>query len=133
MKIAYILFTAAIDSLLYITLYTKINKNRKIGPALWWLWAAAALIIICHADIFKLRFLLPFDDLLMALYGVLAVAIANLLTKFYRERTQKSNFFGRQIKRIVIVNTYFAEVVLYAAIFFFQCVIIFYAVERYYK
>src|SRR5882724_4959614 len=127
MKIAYILFIAAIDVLIYVTLHTKIDKKREISRLVWWLWATTLAIIVCHMELFQLRFLLPFDDLLEILLWSLAAAAAHLASVLYIETFQGSNW-GFLAKGQV-----FTRVVLYIALFFAQCVMIVFAVERYYK
>jgi hypothetical protein len=127
MKIAYILFIAAVDVLIYVTLYNKIDKKRKISRSIWWLWAMAVGIIVCHAEVFKLKFLLPFDDFLTVLLWSLAIAAAYLISAFYVERFQEVNW------NFMAVSQVFTSVVLCIFIFLGQCVIIVFAVERYYK
>jgi hypothetical protein len=131
-KFFYIALIAAIDILIYAT-YIKLNTNKKTGPLFWWAWAALIVVIACHVEIIRLSNLLPLNDLLGALLWSLPVAIVPLVMSFSIERIRNSDLFYPLMKRFLIIGTYFSEIVLYAAIFLIQCVIIFYAVEWYYK
>jgi hypothetical protein len=133
MKIAYILFIASINVLIYVTLYTKVDKKRNISRLLWWLWATAFVIIACHIEIFKLRFLLPFDDLLAVLLLSLAIAAAHLISIFYIERIRGWDSLSRQTMRFLIAGLYFNLIAMYVIVLLLQCASITAIVERYYK
>lgn len=122
MKIIYILFIAAADFLLYLSL----NKTEKVSSKLLWSsWIIFLFIVVLHTGLIKLDFLLPPDRFIMMIQFLVELIVFHFVGRYYIRKTQKSTTLSPNIADFAAKMASFIFLkAIYIVVFIVQCMFI---------
>jgi hypothetical protein len=121
-KIMYILFIAAAD----FCLYSILNKTGKVNSKLLWSFGVIFLVVVLlHAGLFNLSFLLPFGYFLLIIQFLAELMIFHIAGKYYINRTQRSTRLMPTVASFSIKMASFIFLkATYVLVFIVQCMFI---------